>query len=68
VELTEIRTRGQTWWSLGFEATGPARLQRGELEVTAALVFALALPAGIELGIDDSRSYAEWLRQPAGGS
>ena len=68
VELTEIRTRDQTWWTLGFEATGPARLQRGELEATAALVFALALPAGIELGIDDSRSYAEWLRRPAEGS
>ncbi len=68
VELTEIRTRGQAWWSLGFEATGPARLQRGGLEATAALVFALALPADMELGIDDSRSYAEWLRRPAGGS
>ena len=24
VELTEVHTRGQDWWSLGFEATGPA--------------------------------------------
>jgi len=24
VELTEIWTRGQAWWTLGFEATGPA--------------------------------------------
>jgi hypothetical protein len=23
VELTEVRTRGQGWWTLGFEATGP---------------------------------------------
>ena len=23
VELTEVRTRGQDWWTLGFEATGP---------------------------------------------
>jgi hypothetical protein len=22
VELTEVRTAGQDWWSLGFEATG----------------------------------------------
>ena len=25
VELTEVRSGGETWWSLGFEATGPAR-------------------------------------------
>jgi hypothetical protein len=24
VELTEVRTPGQDWWTLGFEATGPA--------------------------------------------
>jgi hypothetical protein len=23
VELTEVRTHGQAWWTLGFEATGP---------------------------------------------
>ena len=28
VELTEVRVRGQDWWSLGFEATGPADLLR----------------------------------------
>ncbi|HUY44704.1 MAG TPA: hypothetical protein VMV92_03105 [Streptosporangiaceae bacterium] len=38
VELTEVRTRGQDWWSLGFEATGPADLLRGALKATAALV------------------------------
>ena len=61
VELTEIRTRGQDWWSLGFEATGPAGLLRSELQATAALVFAQALPEGMEPGTDDSRSIAEWL-------
>jgi hypothetical protein len=40
VELTEVRARGQDWWSLGFEATGPANLLRSELEASAALVFA----------------------------
>ena len=40
VELTEIRTGGQHWWTLGFEATGPADLLRSELEAAAALVFA----------------------------
>ena len=69
VELTEVRTSGQDWWSLGFEATGPAGLLRSALEATAALVFARALPGGLEPGPDDSRSYAEWLRQrPGAGS
>jgi hypothetical protein len=63
VELTEVRAHGQDWWSLGFEATGPADLLRGELQATAALVFAQALPGGMKPGTDDSRSYAEWLRQ-----
>jgi hypothetical protein len=63
VELTEVRTRGQDWWSLGFEATGPADLLRGELEASAALVFAQPLPDGLEPSLDASRSYAEWLGQ-----
>jgi hypothetical protein len=61
VELTEVRVHGEDWWSLGFEAAGPADLLRGVLETTATLVFAEALPGGVELGMDDSRSYAEWL-------
>jgi hypothetical protein len=61
VELTEIRTRGQDWWTLGFETTGPAGLLRSELQATAALVFAHALPGSVEPGPDQSRSYAEWL-------
>ena len=63
VELTQLTTSGQDWWSLGFEATGPAGLLRGELEATAALVFAEAMPGGLEPGPDQSRSYAEWLGQ-----
>jgi hypothetical protein len=66
VELTEVRTRGQDWWTLGFEATGPADLLHGELQATAALVFARPLPAGIQPGPDHSRSYAEWLGRPPG--
>ncbi len=61
VELTEIQTSGQDWWTLGFEATGPADLPRSALQATAALVFAQALPGGVEPGPDESRSYAEWL-------
>ena len=69
VELTEVRTSGQDWWTLGFEATGPADLLRSELQATAALVFAQALPGGTQPGRDESMSYAEWLGQrPGAGS
>jgi hypothetical protein len=61
VELTEVRAGGRAWWTLGFEATGPPGGLRTELEATAALVFAQALPGGVELSADDSRSYAQWL-------
>ena len=64
VELTEIHTRGEAWWSLGFEATGRANLLSA-LEGTAALVFGHILPGGVELATDDSGSYAEWLCQRA---
>jgi len=66
VELTEVRARGQDWWTVGFEATGPTDLLRRELEATAALVFAQDLPGGVQLGPDSSRSYAEWLGQRPG--
>lgn len=66
VELTEIRMRGEAWWSLGFEAIGPTSLLRSELEATAALVLGETPPPGIEPGTDDSRSYAEWLCQRSG--
>ena len=66
VELTEVRTCGQDWWTLGFEATGPADRLRSELQATAALVFAQALPGGVEPGPDESSSYAQWLGQRPG--
>ena len=43
VELTEIRSCGETWWSLGFEATGPGELMSSTLHAAAALVFTLVL-------------------------
>jgi len=61
VELTEVRSGGQDWWTLALEATGPACLRRTELEAAAAHVFAHALPGGLELGTEDSQSYAQWL-------
>jgi hypothetical protein len=66
VELTEVVTGDEAWWSLGFEAKGPDGLLRGGLEASAALVFAEALPGGVEVGADHSRSYAEWLGQRSG--
>jgi hypothetical protein len=68
VELTAVHLRGEPWWTLCFEATGPADALRRELDAAAALVFADALPSGVQLGIDDSQSYAQWLcRQPGTG-
>jgi len=66
VELTEVQTGGQDWWTLGFEATGPADLLPSELQAAAALVFAQALPGDMKPGLPDSRSYAEWLGQRPG--
>jgi hypothetical protein len=69
VELTEARVGCAAWWTLGFEATGPAGLQRSGLEAAAAAVFAQAMPCGVRLGLEDSMSYAQWLRQrPVAGS
>jgi hypothetical protein len=66
VELTEVHARGQDWWTLGFEASGPADLLRRELQATAVLVFAHPLPGGVVPGPADSRSYAQWLGQRPG--
>jgi hypothetical protein len=63
VELTEVRTPGQHWWTLGFEVTGPVELLTSGLQATAALLFAQPLPGGVEPGPDESRSYAEWFYQ-----
>ena len=66
VELTEIRTSGQDWWSLALEATGPVGLLRSQLQATAAHVFAQPLPGGVQPGPDHSRSYPQWLGQRPG--
>jgi hypothetical protein len=61
VEITEVRSGGETWWSLGFEATGPADSLRRTLEGAAALMFAKAPPSEMELDMGHCQSYAEWL-------
>jgi hypothetical protein len=66
VELTEVWLRGERWWTVGFEATGPVRLLRGAVEHAASLVFAQALPPGVRFSLGNSQSYAHWLgRWPA---
>ncbi|TCM38520.1 hypothetical protein [Kribbella sp. VKM Ac-2568] len=66
VELTEVSTIGQDWWTLGFEASGPADLLRSALEATAQLLFDRPLPGGTEPGLDESKSYMLWLSQRSG--
>ena len=66
VELAEFHALGEDWWTLAFEATGPADVLRGQLSAAAALVFGQALPGGEELDMNDSMSYAEWLRGQSG--
>lgn len=61
VELTDVRSGGEAWWTLGFEATGPAALLRRALESTAAVMFAQAPPDEVELRMSQCQSYAEWL-------
>lgn len=62
VELTEVCAREKDWWSLGFEATGPDGLLRGEFDAVTARVFAVPPPDLAEFGLHNSRSYTDWLR------
>ena len=45
VELTEVHRHRQAWWTLGFEASGPASLLRRELDVAATASAAVAMPS-----------------------
>jgi len=67
VELTEVTSRDESWWTLGFEAAGDPGTLKEAIEATAALLFSEPLPAG-ELNVDGSMSYADWLRTSAPGS
>lgn len=63
VELTEVTMLGQNWWSLGFEAIGPAAELQGMVELTAAHVFDQVLVDEVEFTLDQSCSYSSWLRE-----
>ena len=62
IELTDVATAGRQWWTLGFEAYGPADDLPGLLHSTAVTVFGEPLPGGIALRSHESTSYAGWLR------
>ena len=66
MELTEVRTGGQDWWTLGFEASGPEDALSHVLQATAARVFAQAMPGSAGPSLDKSRSYMDWLRRRPG--
>jgi hypothetical protein len=66
VELTEFHVRDDRWWTVGFEAKGPAGLLAGALWHAADLVFAGPLPGEAEFTLDNSRSYAQWLARRPG--
>jgi hypothetical protein len=61
VELGQARAHGQTWWTIGFEATGPDGTLETILRATAALVFDQPLPGQARPGPDNSSSYHHWL-------
>lgn len=61
MELTEIDIGAEVYWSLAFEATGPAELLHSMLRNSAALMFAQAPPGQVDLGMNCCQSYAQWL-------
>lgn len=66
VDLAQARAHGQPWWTLGFEATGPADTLRTILQAAAARVFDQPLPGRAEPGPDNASSYPDWLSQQPG--
>ncbi|HEY7661224.1 MAG TPA: hypothetical protein VIC58_11565 [Actinomycetota bacterium] len=65
VELTDITTRDERWWTLGFEASGPEDERLEAIETAAREVFDVPVPNGLVLGPEDSGPYSEWLRRAA---
>ena len=61
VELTDVLVGRRRWWTLGFEATGPAGFLTEALNASVAALFDHRLPAGLVLDLAHSTSYSEWL-------
>jgi hypothetical protein len=64
-ELTEAAATGRRWWTVGLEATGSAGLLLDAVQHAVSRLFESPLPAGTELGLDNSLSYAQWLHRQA---
>ena len=62
VELTDVLVGRRRWWTLGFEATGPAGSLTEALNASVAALFDHPLPAGLILDLAHSTSYSEWLQ------
>lgn len=62
VELTEVTLRGQSWWTLGFEAIGPQDGLPSLVQETATLVFEQVTADSPGLISENSGSYVSWLR------
>jgi hypothetical protein len=65
-ELTDARSGGEQWWSVGLEAKGSAGLLRAALQHAADLLFAQPLPHRGGLSLDNCLSYAQWLHERPG--
>jgi hypothetical protein len=65
IELTEIATDAETWWTVGLEARGLPQTLGRVMELTAERVFRGPSPDDIRLDVMDSMSYATWLGRRA---
>ncbi len=62
VELTQIWSRNERLWTVGFEASGRPEAARRAIESTAGVVFGDPLPDVSQLGGTDAMSYAHWFQ------
>jgi hypothetical protein len=61
IELTEFTVGGETWWTVGLEATGGQDTLERDLLATARVMFDRPLPGDAGLDRGSSMSYAQWL-------
>ncbi len=59
VEITHLTVQQNTWWSLGFEATGEESKLMENLQITASSVFDTY--DGFKLLAENSFAYPHWL-------
>jgi hypothetical protein len=60
VELTELSAFGGTFWTLGFEAFGPAESREAALPAAIEGVLR-GQPANVVLGLERSSAYPAWI-------